>query len=97
MWSTLKSTSWTSVREPIFTSLTRDATCFFLRLLRLLLLLVAELAVVHDPADRRVGRRRDLDQVELFALGDPSASGVGITPSCPPSASITRTSRARIW
>ena len=38
------------------------------RLLCLLLLRVAELAVVHDPADRRVRRGRDLDQVELALL-----------------------------
>src|SRR5262245_19180522 len=40
------------------------------RLLRLLLLGVLVLAVVHDPAHRRVGGGRDLDQVELLAVGD---------------------------
>ena len=32
--------------------------CFFA-------LAVLELAVIHDPANRRLGRRRDLDQIEL--------------------------------
>jgi len=31
---------------------------------RTLLFLVLELAVVHDPADRRLGGRRDLDQID---------------------------------
>jgi hypothetical protein len=35
----------------------------------LLRLAVLELAEVHDPADRRLGHRRDLDQVELGRLG----------------------------
>jgi hypothetical protein len=30
---------------------------------------VLELAVIHDPADGRLGRRSDLDQVELLLLG----------------------------
>jgi len=44
--------------------------------LELLLLLIAELAVVHDAADRGTGLRRHLDQVEaplirfLFGLGE---------------------------
>src|SRR5581483_28151 len=38
------------------------------RLLRLLLLRVAILPVVHDPADGRIRSRRDLDQVELLLL-----------------------------
>ena len=33
-------------------------------------LLVEELPEVHDPADRRGGRGRDLDQVEPLLLGD---------------------------
>src|SRR5450755_1022950 len=37
---------------------------FLLRVLLLLLLLVDELPEVHDPADRRIGGRRDFDQVE---------------------------------
>ncbi len=34
-------------------------------------LLIKELAVVHDPANRRCGRRRDLDQVESLPLRQP--------------------------
>ena len=34
----------------------------------LLRLAVLELAVVHDPANRRLGHRGDLDQVELRRL-----------------------------
>ena len=30
---------------------------------------VLELAVIHDPANRRLGRRRDLDQIEFRRLG----------------------------
>jgi hypothetical protein len=33
-----------------------------------LLFLVLELAVVHDPADRRLGHRRDLDQIDACFL-----------------------------
>ena len=40
------------------------------RLARALLLLVLVLPEVHDAADRRHGRRRDLDQVEPLLLGD---------------------------
>src|SRR5262249_18748210 len=36
--------------------------------LGLLLLLVAVLAVVHDPRDRRIGLSRDLDEVEVLAV-----------------------------
>ena len=36
------------------------------RELRLLLLLVPVLAVVHDPADRRIGLRCDLDEIEIL-------------------------------
>ena len=32
--------------------------------------LVLELAVVHELADRRAGRRRDLDEVEVRLLGE---------------------------
>src|SRR5690606_34514181 len=39
------------------------------RLVRSLLFLVLELAVVHDPADRRIGVRRDLHQVQTGFLG----------------------------
>jgi hypothetical protein len=38
-------------------------------LLRLLLLLVPVLAVVHDPRDGRVRLGRDLDEVEVLAVG----------------------------
>src|SRR6185436_18317316 len=39
-------------------------------LTRALLLLVLVLPEIHDAADRRVGRRGDLDQVEPLLLGD---------------------------
>ena len=67
MCPTLKSTSCTLVREPSFTSFSWLAARLLPRLLGLLLLRVPELAVVHDPADRRRRGRRDLDQVELLA------------------------------
>src|SRR5262245_4268119 len=41
------------------------------RLLLLLLLRILVLAVVHDPADRRCGGGRDLDQIELLPVRDP--------------------------
>ena len=44
-------------------------------LLGLLGLLVPELAVVHDAADRRVGHRSHLDEVELEASGHPQRFG----------------------
>src|SRR5262249_41644772 len=37
--------------------------------------LVAELAVVHDPANGRRCRRRDFHQIELFALGEAERLG----------------------
>src|SRR5665811_1090395 len=37
--------------------------------LRLLLLRVAVLAVIHHPADGRIGARGDLDQVEILGVG----------------------------
>ena len=43
------------------------------RLLAPLLLLVLVLAVVHDPADRRVGLVGDLDEVEALLSGDLAA------------------------
>jgi hypothetical protein len=52
-----------------------------------LVLLVEVLTVVLDLADGRNGVGRDLDQVERLLAG---------TPSCSPSSSMTRTSRARI-
>ena len=42
----------------------------FTRLAFLTLLLVLELAEVHDPANRRIGIRRDLDQIEISRLGN---------------------------
>ena len=41
-----------------------------LLLLLLLRLFVLELAVVHDPAHRRNGSWRDLDEIEALVLGD---------------------------
>lgn len=40
----------------------------FPRLLDFLLLQIAELAIVHDPADRRRRCRRHLNQIEFFAF-----------------------------
>ena len=40
-------------------------------LLLLLGLLVLVLAVIHDPAHRREGARRDLDEIQALLLGDP--------------------------
>src|SRR5688500_2281959 len=57
------------------------------RRLGLLLLLVPVLAVVHHLAYRRIGARRDLDQVEILAVGvlerlvrslDPDLRAVGV-------------------
>src|SRR4030095_12421182 len=39
-----------------------------LRLVLLLRLAVLEFAVIHDRANRRLGRRRDLDQIEFGRL-----------------------------
>ena len=39
-------------------------------LARPLLLLVLILAEIHDPADRRVRGRRDLDEIETLGFGD---------------------------
>jgi len=54
-----------------------DDRLLLLRLVRLLLGLVLELAVVHDLADRRLRHRRDLDQVEaeLLGLGESGLEG----------------------
>src|SRR6185436_9924010 len=41
-----------------------------LRLATALLFLVLVLPEIHDAADRRYGRRRNLDQVESLLLGD---------------------------
>ena len=43
----------------------------FPRFLFPLRLLETVLAVIHDTADRRRGRRRDLDQVEFLFVGEP--------------------------
>src|SRR5262245_21406866 len=47
-----------------------DDLLVLLGLARALLLLVLIAPEVHDPADRRVRRRRDLDQVEPLLLGN---------------------------
>jgi len=47
-----------------------DDTLILLGFLLLLGLLKAELAVVHDAADRGIGARSDLDQVKLLFCGD---------------------------
>src|SRR5690606_11736579 len=49
--------------------LDRDVGRLLAGLLGLLGFLVAELPVVHDPADRRVGHRCDLDEVEVETTG----------------------------
>jgi hypothetical protein len=48
-----------------------DDLLLLLRLVGLLLLLVEELAEVHDAADRRLGRRGHLHQVESRCLSHP--------------------------
>src|SRR5215210_2658882 len=48
-----------------------DDLLLLLRLVGLLLLLVEELAEVHDAADRRLGRRGHLHQVEGLLLSPP--------------------------
>ena len=45
-----------------------DRNLVLARKLGLLLLLVAVFAVVHDPRDRRIGLRRDLDEVEILPV-----------------------------
>ena len=47
-----------------------DYFLVFLGLARALLLLILILAEIHDPAHRRYGRGRDLDQVQSFLLGN---------------------------
>src|SRR5829696_2044604 len=49
--------------------LDHDHLLLLLRLVLLLLLLELVLPVVHDLADRRVGGRRDLDEVEVLLSG----------------------------
>ena len=73
-----------------------DVRGLALRLLAPLFLLVDVPAVVHDPADRRVGVGRDLDEIELLLAGMCERFGRGLTPSCSPSAPMRRTSRARM-
>ena len=48
-----------------------DLLLLELGFVRLLLLAVAELAVVHELADRRFGERRDLAQIDFLLLGHP--------------------------
>ena len=48
-----------------------DLLLLELRLVRFLLLAVAELAVVHQLADRRHRERRDLHQVHVCLFGEP--------------------------
>ncbi len=43
----------------------------------LLVGLVLELPIVHELADRRAGRRSDLNQVEIGLLGQPHSLGNG--------------------
>ena len=47
-----------------------DVRGLLARLLAPLLLLVLPAPVVHDPADRRVGVGRDLDEIQLLLAGD---------------------------
>jgi hypothetical protein len=62
-----------------------------------LLLQVLEAPVVHDAADGRHGRGRDLDEVEpLLARAIASACAGAMMPSCSPVSSMTRISRTRI-
>src|SRR5215204_7804771 len=56
--------------RPVLHLLDGDVACLAPGFLGLLRSLVLVLAVVHDPADRRVGLRRDLDQVEVCLTGD---------------------------
>jgi hypothetical protein len=53
-----------------FDLLDLDHPLMLLGFARPLLLLVLVLAEIHDPADRRHRRRRDLDEVEPLLLGD---------------------------
>ncbi len=57
-----------------------DVRRFPAGLLGLLGFLVAELPVVHDPAHRRVGHRRDFDEVEVEFLGHPQRIGNWLDP-----------------
>ena len=58
----------------------RDVHRLLPRLLGLLGFLVAELPVVHDAADRRVGHRRDLDEVEIESTGHAQCVGNRLDP-----------------
>ena len=42
---------------------------FLLAFFRLALLLVDPLSIIHNPADRRLGRRRDLDEIQARLVG----------------------------
>ncbi len=63
----------------------------------LLLLVEVELAVIEDLADRRIGVRGDLDEIESGVFGqlERVREGDNAPGSCPPE-SISCTSRARI-
>ena len=82
-WSTLRTFTSKSPR-PIFgrnlTSLTDTLRRLPPGLLGLLGFLVPELAVVHDPADRRVGHRGHLDQIELETPGQLQCFGDRLDP-----------------
>ena len=54
------------------------------RFLGLLRLLVAELAVIHDPADRRVGQRGHFDEVEIELSGQREGIGQRLDPELRP-------------
>ena len=58
--------------------LDRDVDGLLPRFLGLLALLVAELAVVHDPAHRWVRHRRHLDEVEVLLAGQGEGIGQGL-------------------
>lgn len=63
-----------------------------------LILLAAVGLVVHDLANRRLGRRRDLHKVETLLPGDLQSVGhPDVTPCWVPSEPIRRTRRASIW
>ena len=52
-----------------------DLLLLELGLVRLLLLTVAEFAVIHELADRRLGKRRNLHQIDLSLFRQPQRLG----------------------
>ena len=83
--------------EPVLHLLDGDVGRLAARLLGLLRGFVLELAVVHDPADRRVGRAAPPRPGRgPCSRAICSASGSGLMPSWSPSGSTRRTSRARM-